>query len=383
MTKFHRNFNIMSMFTATLLAAALVFWRTFMNIAASNVLLNGIIIGTTIFGIGLCFAQMFKLLPEYRWLHAYFDGDTIPEFTPKILRPIAVALRNRHTQITTSNLSELLELVSSRINSERDSVQYITNALIFLGLLGTFWGLIITIGGFAELLLNLDMNNDGVLESMQMGMTLPLAGMATAFTSSLLGLIGSLSVGFLGLQLQFAQNTVFEDLTDFMTQYVMQTPGTTNATIELAAKAPVSETVYTNITKIYDTFTDADYEIRDLIRIDGKYPAVVALGTHEKLFIGTVGVDESILINALKRIELCFADTLDGLNIDTHILCIDGKKSDLSGKIIHFESATALKKYLSTRKNVRPTTPADIETFDAYSEYIGVMMKYLFKSDKE
>lgn len=382
MTKFHRNFNIMSMFTATLLAVVMVFWHTFMNIAVSNVFLNGIIIGTTIFGIGVCFAQMFRLLPEYRWLHAYFDGQTIPGFTPKVLRPIAVALNNRHTQITTSSLSELLDLVAGRIDSERDSVQYITNALIFLGLLGTFWGLIITIGGFAELLLNLDLNNDGVLESMQMGMTLPLSGMATAFTSSLLGLIGSLSVGFLGLQLQFAQNTIFEDLTDFMTQYVLQTPGTTNATIELSNKAPVSEAVYTNITKIYDIFTDADYEIRDLIRIDGKYPAVVALGTHEKLFIGTVGVDDQVLKNTLKRIELCFADTLEGLNIDTRILCIGNGTSD-SNKIIHFESASALKKYMSTRKNIRPESKSEIETFDAYSEYIGVAMKYLFKTDKE
>ena len=370
------------MFTATLLAVVLVFWRTFMNIAASNVLLNGIIIGTTIFGIGLCFAQMFRLLPEYRWLYAYFNGNVNTGFSPKILRPIALALRNRHTQITTSNLSELLDMVSSRI-AQRDSVQYITNALIFLGLLGTFWGLIITIGGFAELLLNLDMTNESVLENMQLGMTLPLSGMATAFTSSLLGLVGSLSVGFLGLQIQFAQNTIFQDLTDFMTQYVMQTPGTTKATIELSSKAPVNETIYTNITEIYDIFTDANYEICDLIRIDGKHPAVVALGTREKLFIGTTGIDEETLQNTLKRIELCFADTLEGINIDAHILCVDGTKSDLSDKIIHFESTNALRRYISTHKNVRPVTAADTETFDAYSEYIGTVIKYLFKTDND
>ena len=371
------------MFTATLLAVVLVFWRTFMNIAASNVLLNGIIIGNTIFGIGLCFAQMFRLLPEYRWLYAYFNGNVNTGFSPKILRPIALALRNRHTQITTSNLSELLEMVSSRIESERDSIQYITNALIFLGLLGTFWGLILTIGGFAELLLNLDMTNETVLENMQLGMTLPLSGMATAFTSSLLGLVGSLSVGFLGLQIQFAQNTIFQDLTDFMTQYVMQTPGTTSTVTELVSKAPVNETIYTNITEIYDIFTDADYQICDLIRIDGKHPAVVALGTREKLFIGTTGVDEETLQNSLKRIELCFADTLAGINISTHILCIDGTKSDFSDKIIHFESAKTLRKYMSTRKNIRPKTSDEVETFNAYSEYIDTVIKYLFKTDKD
>ena len=70
MKKFHRNLNIMSIFTALLLVGILLFWHTFMNIAVSNILLNGIIIGTTIFGIGLCFVNIFNLLPEYKWLHA-------------------------------------------------------------------------------------------------------------------------------------------------------------------------------------------------------------------------------------------------------------------------------------------------------------------------
>ncbi len=379
MTKFHKNFNIMSMFTAVLLAVVLFFWRTFMNIAVSNVWLNGIIIGTTIFGIVICFAQMFRLLPEYRWLHAYFNGVATYGFVPTILRPVAMALNNRHTHITTTNLNELLELVSSRIEEERDSVRYITNTLIFLGLLGTFWGLILTIGGFAELLVNLDFESAAVMQNMQNGMAVPLMGMATAFTSSLLGLAGSLSVGFLGQQVQFAQNTVFQDLTDFMTKYTLQTPNLTPQSVELAHKAPVTEAVYSKITDIYDMFTKSGYEICDLIRIDGKYPAVVALGVDEKLFIGTVNVDDEILRNTLKRIELCFADTLEGIDIDTKILCIDGTKSSQDDKIIHFATTDAMNKYISARKNVRPKNKTDIENFDAYAEYINAAMEYLFK----
>ena len=72
------------------------------------------------------------------------------------MRPIALALHNRHVHITTTNLTELLDLVSIRIEDERDSVRYVTNTLIFLGLLGTFWGLILTVGGFADLLMHLD-----------------------------------------------------------------------------------------------------------------------------------------------------------------------------------------------------------------------------------
>lgn len=379
MTKFHKNFNIMSMFTAVLLAIILFFWRTFMNIAVANVLLNGIIIGTTIFGIVICFAQMFKLLPEYRWLHAYFKGVATYGFVPTILRPVAMTLNNRHTHITTANLNELLELVSSRIEEERDSVRYITNTLIFLGLLGTFWGLILTIGGFAELLFTLDFESASVMQNMQNGMAVPLSGMATAFTSSLLGLAGSLSVGFLGQQVQFAQNTVFQDLTDFMTKYTLQSPSVTPQTIELADKAPVTEAVYSKITDIYDIFTKSGYEICDLIRIDGKHPAVVALGADEKLFIGTTGVDDETLRNTLKRIQLCFADTLEGININTKILCIDGTESNLDADIVHFVSADAMNKYMAAHKNIKPKTKTDIENFDAYAEYISAAMEYLFK----
>ena len=369
----------MSVFTAVLLVSALIFWRTFLNIAITNIFLNGIIIGTLIFGICLCFVNIFRLLPEYKWMHSYFDGRANYGFSPKLLRPISLALRNRHAHITTSDLSELLDMVSIRIEEERDSVRYITNTLIFLGLLGTFWGLIMTVGGFAELLINLDFNDETVLETMQMGMAGPLAGMATAFTSSLLGLAGSLIVGFLGLQLQFAQNTLFQELTDFMSKYVLQTPGDKKSA-DLVDKAPVDETTYTQISKMYDVFTNAKYYISDLVRIDGKYPAIVAIGENERLFIATLVDDYDVLQNTLKRFELCFADTLEGLHIDARVLCVT--KNYLDGfdeKIMRFDSIDSLRDYLMAHKNVRPTTQLDKENFDAYAEYINTVLEYLFK----
>lgn len=377
MKKFHRNLNIMSIFTALLLVFLLIFWRTFLNIAITNVFLNGVIIGTTIFGIGLCFVNVFKLLPEYKWLRAYFDGKSDYVFVPKLLRPISLALHNKHINMTASTMSELLDFVSIRIEDERDSVRYVTNTLIFLGLLGTFWGLIVTVGSFAELLINIDFNDELVLQNMQMGMAGPLAGMATAFTSSLLGLAGSLVVGFLGLQLQFAQNTMFQELTDFMSKYVLQAPGNTK-TNELSAKAPVNESTYTKISEMYDTFINAGYQVCDLIRIDGKYPAIVAIGNNEKLFIATLVNNPDILQNVVKRIELCFADTLEGIHIDTHLLCVTNKEVNLGDKVICFANTAALKKYLMMHKNVKPTTKQDIENFDAYAEYIRTAMEYLF-----
>ena len=106
-----------------------------------------------------------------------------------------------------------------RFEDSRESVRYITNTLIFLGLLGTFWGLILTVGGFAELIGNLNFSDESVLVSMQAGLSRPLAGMATAFTSSLLGLGGSLTVGFLGLQVQTAQNMIYHELEDYLASH--------------------------------------------------------------------------------------------------------------------------------------------------------------------
>ena len=110
----------------------------------------------------------------------------------------------------------MLDLILLRFDDARESIRYITNTLIFLGLLGTFWGLIMTVGGFADLIGGLNFADDAVLTTMQAGLSKPLAGMATAFTSSLMGLAGSLVIGFLGLQVQLAQNAIFRELEDYL-----------------------------------------------------------------------------------------------------------------------------------------------------------------------
>ena len=381
MKRFHRNLNIMSIFTAVLLALGVFFWQTIFNIAITNIVLNGIIIGVTLFGIGLCFVNIFGLLPEYKWMHAYFAGRADYGYAPKLLRPVSMALHNRHIHITPTTLTELLDMVASRIEDKRDSVRYITNTLIFLGLLGTFWGLIVTVGGFAGLLMNIDFEDPYVLQTLQIGMAGPLSGMATAFTSSLLGLAGSLIVGFLGLQLQFAQNTIYQELADFMSQYVLQNPANDTNIAKIAQSAPVNANTFTKISQIHDAFIDAKYVVHDLIRIDGKYPALVAIGSNEKMFVATLNDDAEVLQNALKRIELCFADTLEGVNIDLRIMCVSGKKIDFDGRITRFASTNALHQYLTAHPNVLPKTKKDRQLFDAYSKYIGTAVDYLFKSN--
>ena len=215
MSNFHTKLNRMAFFTALILCAILLFYRTFLAIAASNIYLNGVIIGTTLFGIILCFIKVFQLLPEYRWLKSYMRGHRAIK-TPRLLRSISLMLTGRPQKMDAGALHGIMDMILVRFEDDRESLRYVTNTLIFLGLLGTFWGLILTVGGFAELISNLNFTDETVLESMQRGLNKPLGGMATAFTSSLLGLGGSLVVGFLALQVQLAQGAIFRDIEDFL-----------------------------------------------------------------------------------------------------------------------------------------------------------------------
>lgn len=235
---FHRNLNRMALFLALIIAGVVLFFDPFMQIATANVILNGIIIGTAIFGIGVCFVQMFRLLPEHRWLYDYIAGRRNGKLPPRVLRPAALMLNARPTRISAAALNSMLDMILLRFEDNRESVRYITNTLIFLGLLGTFWGLLMTVGGFAELISGLNMSDETVLESMQMGLARPLAGMATAFTSSILGLGGSLIVGFLGLQVQSVQNAMFNELEEYFAAHThTATPDVTMAQIGTAARA--------------------------------------------------------------------------------------------------------------------------------------------------
>ncbi len=233
MTKhFHGALNRMTLFTAMLIAGVLYFWPEFIQISISNIWLNGIIIGTTLFGIGLCFVQIFQLLPEYKWLYGYTHGKRALAIPPRILRPVATMLSGRPRQISATTLNGFMNMILMRFEDSRESIRYITNTLIFLGLLGTFWGLILTVGGFAELISGLNFTDETVLTTMQTGLARPLAGMATAFTSSLLGLGGSLTIGFLGLQIQSAQNTIYHSLEDYLsahTRLAQSAPEQTNS----------------------------------------------------------------------------------------------------------------------------------------------------------
>lgn len=214
--QFHRTLNIMALFIAALAVLFGVFNQEFMELAATNYVINGIIIGTGLFGIGLCFIEMLRLLPEYRWLSGYVRGNRNMKLPPRILRQIASVLQRRPCRIYADTLSGLMDMVANRFDAARDSIRYITNTLIFLGLLGTFWGLITTLGSFGDLIYGLNIDDADIMLSMQSGLSAPLSGMAIAFTSSLLGLGASLIIGFLDHMVGIAHRAIYTELGDYM-----------------------------------------------------------------------------------------------------------------------------------------------------------------------
>jgi hypothetical protein len=212
----------MALFAALAVAGVIMFHGEFLRIACTNIWLNGVIIGVALFGMGLCFVDMFRLLPEYRWMKSFFqNGRKSATLPPLILRPVAMVLRDAKgpVQMSANTLHSFLDIIANRFEDQRESVRYITNTLIFLGLLGTFWGLIHTVGGFADLVSALNFEDENIMSTLQQGLSRPLTGMSVAFTSSLFGLAGSLIVGFLALQVQLAQNAIFRQLEENLSEY--------------------------------------------------------------------------------------------------------------------------------------------------------------------
>ncbi|MBP2310867.1 flagellar motor protein MotA [Azospirillum soli] len=190
----------------------------FMN----NPALNGLILGTLLAGILFIFRQVLMLRPEVAWLEHFQTGGapaTGPE--PVLLAPMARMLGERRGRLTLSALSmrSLLDGIASRLDESRELSRYLIGLLIFLGLLGTFWGLLHTVQSVGSVIGGLSVQGGDVgsmFNNLQQGLEAPLTGMGTAFSSSLFGLAGSLVLGFLELQASQAHNRFFQDVEDWL-----------------------------------------------------------------------------------------------------------------------------------------------------------------------
>ncbi len=190
----------------------------------SNPYLNGFILGVFVLGVLSCFNQVFLLMNSVRWIERFARdaGGHSYSAAPSLLAPLATLLRSRgaRTQVSSSSGRSILDSVAQRIDEDREITRYIGNVLIFLGLLGTFYGLATTVPALVETIRSL---NPGEGESgadifgrLQSGLEAQLGGMGTAFSSSLLGLAGSLIVGLLELFAGHGQNRFYRELEEWL-----------------------------------------------------------------------------------------------------------------------------------------------------------------------
>src|SRR5215467_13354564 len=185
--------------------------------------LNSLIIGVLLVGTVYAFRQVLRLYPEIRWVNSVriSDPGLAVDTTPVLLAPMATMLRDRTGQLSlaTGAMRSLLDSVASRLEEQRETTRYLVGLLIFLGLLGTFWGLLQTVRSVGATIGTLDTNageNTLLFDQLKEGLAGPLKGMGTAFSCSMFGLAGSLILGFLDLQAGHAQGRFYNELEDWL-----------------------------------------------------------------------------------------------------------------------------------------------------------------------
>ncbi|HTE77472.1 MAG TPA: flagellar motor protein MotA [Xanthobacteraceae bacterium] len=192
----------------------------------SNPGLNALIVFVEAIGIALALRQVLRLYPEIAWVNNVRRGGEpgrVVRRPPVLLAPmVAILSRIGPMAMSAQLMRGLLDSIATRLDEARDISRYMTGLLVFLGLLGTFWGLIATVSSVGEVIQQLKPGGDAasIFESLRNGLAAPLSGMGISFSSSLFGLAGSLVLGFLDLQSSQAQNRFYTELEDWLSTTV-------------------------------------------------------------------------------------------------------------------------------------------------------------------
>ena len=230
MTRPYRYLFRMFVFMILVAAACTALFFRLQEAFVANALLNGMILGVLVFGVIYIFRQVFMLRPEIEWIEKFqhessgrlvFPGTFTDQRPPRLLAPMATMLGEKAGRLSLSTLSlrTLLDGIQSRIEESHDISRYLIGLLIFLGLLGTFWGLLETVNAVGDTIAGLSGGSGdpaALFEELKAGLETPLSGMGTAFSSSLFGLAGSLVLGFLELQAGQAHNRFMNDLEEWL-----------------------------------------------------------------------------------------------------------------------------------------------------------------------
>lgn len=220
----------MAVFLVAVLVVAALLSNVLLGAYRNNPGLNSLILFVLLLGIAWNLRQVLRLSPEVTWLETYQTArpriSTLP--APKLLAPMASMLSARDAQnrgetgrftLSATAMRSLLDGIASRLDESRELSRYMTGLLIFLGLLGTFWGLLKTVGAVSDVIASMSMGSgdlNAMFDQLKSGLAKPLAGMGTAFSASMFGLSGALVLGFLDLTAGQAQNRFFNELEEWL-----------------------------------------------------------------------------------------------------------------------------------------------------------------------
>ncbi|MDI3309011.1 MAG: flagellar motor protein MotA [Acetobacteraceae bacterium] len=211
-------------FLAVVLVVAALLGDRLVQAYVTNPVLNSLIIGVLVVGVAWNLRQVLLLRPEVDWLENFrapkLGAPAQP--APRLLGPMAsmfAARRSERLSLSAPAMRSVLDGIASRLDESRELSRYMTGLLIFLGLLGTFWGLLLTIGSVSEVIGGMSVGSgdlNQLFSQLKTGLAQPLKGMGTAFSSSMLGLAGALVLGFLDLTAGQAQNRFYNELEEWL-----------------------------------------------------------------------------------------------------------------------------------------------------------------------
>jgi len=233
-------------------------WDAMLNNPGLNLLICFVLLS----GVLYAFQQVLRLYPEIRWVNAFRIADPGLSIShrPILLAPMATMLRDRTGSLSLSatSMRSIMDSIGARLDEARDTGRYLVGLLVFLGLLGTFWGLLDTIQSVGKAISALDTkaaDSVAVFDDLKNGLAAPLRGMGTAFSSSLLGLGGSLVLGFLELQASHAHGRFYNQLEEWLSGITELAPGSSQ-TGDYAAQQ-----LYVAITDMHRAITDLNERV--------------------------------------------------------------------------------------------------------------------------
>jgi len=262
-----RQIALMLIVLGLVLFGAYISFRTLERVFFTNVYLNSAIAGVFVLGVLSCFRQVILLMRSVSWIETFArarNGDDMRP-PPSLLAPLATLMRSRgaRMQLTSTSTRSILDSVATRVDEDQEVTRYLSSTLIFLGLLGTFYGLATTVPALVDTIRSLTPaegeTGSDIFARLQAGLETQLGGMGTAFSSSLLGLAGSLIVGLLELFAGHGQGRFFRELEEWLSSLTrVGFSGEEGGSAEGSIMAQVVDTMAEQMESLQRMFTQGD-----------------------------------------------------------------------------------------------------------------------------